>query len=448
MPSKNMLPKGKRRQTVKHLYRATRGMDEAELAAFEASQPNFKVENPLPAATKPKSQKTIPPTEAVDVPLLEDEDIETTGDQRTFTADTSAAGLRLDAYLAKAMPDISRGRVQLLIEHGQVRVNGDIPKNKLKLLGNERIEITGEPRPAPLKAHAEDIPLHIVYEDEHLAVVDKPAGMMVHAGSGLTEDARSGGTLVNALLHHFNAHLSTIGGDLRPGIVHRLDKQTSGLILVAKNDKTHRALAEMFSQRALEKRYLALVHGEVGAKSRGNANRDRGTINLPIGRDPIRRTRMTTRSRESWMTTVSPGTPSKLHPPDPEDDLQITSPKKQRGEIDAREAVSHYEVLERLDTPAGKFTLLEVLIETGRTHQIRVHLQAIGHSVVGDTLYGAPKRIAGLHSAEDGEGNTLDRNFLHAASLHLAHPITGEELALQADLPQDLAAILQRLRNL
>ena len=435
MPSKNMLPKGKRRQTVKHLYRAQRGVDPV---VAEGEEPAETSPGETPAGQTPAQPKVKAP---VPVPVLEDEDIESEGDIRSFSADAAAAGLRLDAYLAKAMPDISRGRVQLLIEQGQVRVDGKTAKNKLKLLGGERIEIEGEPRPAPLKAMAEDIPLKIVYEDEHMAVIDKPAGMMVHAGSGLTDDARSGGTLVNALLHHFNVNLSSVGGELRPGIVHRLDKQTSGLIMVAKNDRTHRALGEMFSDRSLEKRYLALVHGEIGAKARGNAERDRGTINLPIGRDPIRRTRMTTRSRQSWMTTESPGTPSKLHPEERE-------PMKEPKLYEARAAVSHYEVLERLDTSAGKFTLLEVLIETGRTHQIRVHMQAIGHPVVGDTLYGAPARIVGLHRPEDGDRATLPRNFLHAKELRLAHPITGEELDLEAELPADLTELLDRLRSL
>ncbi len=221
MPSKNMLPKGQRRRSVKAEYRATRGVQV--------------------------------PEEAI-VPELDlDEDTDVEDGIRRFAADGAAAGMRLDAYLAQAIPEISRARVQLLIEAGQVRVEGDTAKAKLKLKGGEAIEIVGEPRPAPLQATAEDIPLDILYEDKYLAVVNKPAGMMVHAGAGTENDARNRGTLVNALLHHMGrpANLSGISGELRPGIVHRLDKQTSGAIVVAKDDVTHRKLGEMFATRRM-----------------------------------------------------------------------------------------------------------------------------------------------------------------------------------------------------
>ena len=233
MPSKNMLPKGQRRQTVKPEYRATRGVE----AAASTGHPGLEMEDDARGAV------------------------------HAFTAAPEAAGLRLDQYLAQAIPDISRSRVQLLIEHGQVRVNGEPAKAKLKLQGGEPIEMEGAPHPPPLHAFPEDIPLTILYEDNHLAVIDKPAGMMVHAGAGgcaraTEQDERNHGTLVNALLHHFNK-LSHVGGDLRPGIVHRLDKQTSGIIVVAKDDSTHRKLSEMFADRELEKTYIALVHGAV-----------------------------------------------------------------------------------------------------------------------------------------------------------------------------------------
>src|SRR5580692_5410626 len=259
MPSKHMLPKGQRRRTVKPEYRATRGVEET-----------------LP-----------PPVPVIDFDELEeDTDVASATSTRTFLADPAAANLRLDQYLAQALPDISRARVQLLIEAGQVRVDGNLAKPKQKLHGSESIEIEGSPQPEPLHAVPEDIPLHILHEDKSLAVINKPAGMMVHAGAGSTDDARNQGTLVNALLFHFHK-LSDVGGDLRPGIVHRLDKQTSGLILVAKDDSTHRKLGEMFSQRQITKTYVALVHG--------NLAKDNVTVSLPIGRDLVRRIRMTTR---------------------------------------------------------------------------------------------------------------------------------------------------------
>ncbi|WP_035349993.1 RluA family pseudouridine synthase [Edaphobacter aggregans] len=372
MPSKNMLPKGQRRRTVKPQYRATRG-----------------VESPPPPV----------------IPILDiDDDAEDS--THAFTAAPEAAGLRLDQYLAQAIPDISRARVQLLIEHGQVRVNGQPPKAKLKLQGGEQIEIEGAPHPPPLHAFPEDIPLTILYEDKHLAIIDKPAGMTVHAGSGNAApgevDERNAGTLVNALLHHFNK-LSQVGGELRPGIVHRLDKQTSGIIIVAKDDSTHRKLGEMFSSRELEKTYIALVHGRL--------TKDSITIKLPIGRDLVRRTRMTTR-RSADSEGVRP-------------------------------AVSHVKVLERIHSPHyGDFTLVEVRIETGRTHQIRVHLQALGHPVVGDTLYGAPHQIGQPPSTL-----SLDRNFLHAARLAFTHPQTRKALAIESPLPVQLNQFLANVRT-
>ena len=317
-------------------------------------------------------------------------------------ADPAAAGLRLDQYLAQALPDISRGRVQMLIEAGQVKVDGLVPKAKAKLKGGEAIEIEGEPQLEPLHAEPEDIPLDILFEDQYLAVVNKPAGMMVHAGAGSTDDERNRGTLVNALLFHMQklaGTLSEVGGDLRPGIVHRLDKQTSGAIVVAKDDVTHRKLGEMFSQREMHKTYLALAHGHMP--------KDDTTVTLPIARDIVRRTRMTTR----------------------------------RG--DGRSAVSHFHVLERITTPFGAFTFVEVKIETGRTHQIRVHLQALGHPVVGDSLYGAPHVIR----EKDGERIfELPRNFLHAAKLEFKHPRTAKTLAVEAPLAPELVDFLAKLR--
>jgi 23S rRNA pseudouridine1911/1915/1917 synthase len=444
-----MLPKGKRRQTVKHEYREQRTLAQERAAALraagateEAAASGSKsgyfdtgelMQSKSPFAGIPglvtsgpsggkhpqeeQSARRYPRpkvhVEEREIQVLDD--LEAEDGVRSFAAEAAAAGMRLDAYLAKAIPEISRARVVLMIEGGQVVVNGEPGRAKQKLKGGELIEIEGDPRPAPLHATPEDIPLTMVYEDEDLAVVDKAAGMMVHAGSGAAEHNR--GTLVNALLFHFGAGegLSSVGGALRPGIVHRLDKQTSGLIVVAKNDVTHRKLGEMFSERRLRKTYIALVHGEV--------RDEEGTIQLPISRDLVRRIRMTT---------------------------------KRAG---GRSAVSHWKVLERVQGRFGKFTLLEVRIETGRTHQIRVHMQAIGHPVVGDFLYGAPHRMhpvvvagAGLKSRpaasrSEEESLTLERNFLHAAELEFAHPRTGRVLTLRSELPAELTGLLEQLRQ-
>ena len=335
-------------------------------------------------------------------------------EMRTIEVPAEAQGQRLDQFLAAQLEGVSRSRVQLIMDQGDVLVNGLREKASLKLRGGERIDITGEPRPAPLKATAEDIPLDVVYEDADLAVVNKPAGMMVHAGSGQNEDARNRGTLVNALLFRFKA-LSAAGGDLRPGIVHRLDKDTSGLIVVAKNDRTHAALAEMFSSRQIKKTYVALVQGSV--------ERAKGTINASVGRDPLRRTRMTAQPLEN-----------------------------------ARTAVSHYEVVRRLSNRFGKFTLVRVRIETGRTHQIRVHMASIGHPVVGDTLYGGSGQLTDQVASQaatskaarrkaEPERLRLGRNFLHAARLEFAHPVTGKLLQLEAPLPAELETFLSRLEK-
>jgi 23S rRNA pseudouridine1911/1915/1917 synthase len=365
-----MLPKGQRRRSVRPEYVATRFAE---------------------------------PEMPVVVPTLEFEDED--ADVRSFAAAPEAAGMRIDLYLSQALPEISRARVQLLVDAGQVKVDGLVPKSKDKLKGGETIEIEGRPNPEPLHAVPEDIPLDILFEDKYLAIVNKPASMMVHAGAGSTDDERNRGTLVNALLFHMgkgpgNEGLSDVGGALRPGIVHRLDKMTSGAIVVAKDDVTHRKLGEMFSAREVHKTYLALAHGHLA--------KDLTTVTLPIARDLVRRIRMTTRR------------------------------------ADGRSAVSHVRVLERLNTPYGPFSLVEVKIETGRTHQIRVHLQSLGHPVVGDFLYGAPHVIKRL----EGDGQLeLERNFLHAARLEFTHPRTGKEVAAQAPLAAELVEFLERLRG-
>ena len=313
-----------------------------------------------------------------------------------FSVPMENPGTRLDQFLTTRIPDVSRARVQQLIEQGQVLVDGKAAKPSLRLRGGEQVNVLGPAKLEALRAIPEDIPLDIVYEDDDLAIVNKPAGMMVHAGAGATEDERNRGTLVNALLHRFG-RLSDVGDDLRPGIVHRLDKETSGLIVVAKNEHAHRKLAEQFAQRQTKKTYIALVHGWL--------KNDRGTVNAPISRDSVRRVRMTTRRSGG------------------------------------REAITHYFVLRKIDSAFGKFSLLEVKIDTGRTHQIRVHLSSLSHPVVGDRVYGAPAQIKGRQGTI-----SLTRNFLHAAALEFQHPRSGELLAFKSELPPELAQFLQALQ--
>ena len=311
---------------------------------------------------------------------------------------TEDGGQRLDQFLVARL-DVSRARVQQLISEQKVLVK-DVPaKASLKLRGGEQISVLGSAERPALRAIAEEIPLDILYEDDDLAIINKPAGMMVHAGAGATEDQRNRGTLVNALLHHFAA-LSAVGGEMRPGIVHRLDKETSGLIIVAKNDDAHRKLAAQFARREVKKTYIALLHGW--------PKKDRGTISASISRDRLRRIRMTTRG------------------------------------TGGRDAISHYIVTQRLDTAFGKFALVEVKIDTGRTHQIRVHMASLGHAVVGDALYGAPREMRARRGRATDEGGaiSLPRNFLHAAQLEVVHPRTGERIALKSPLPAELQAFL------
>jgi 23S rRNA pseudouridine1911/1915/1917 synthase len=329
----------------------------------------------------------------------------------TLTTSPDAAGQRLDHYLAAQLSEvnhteISRARVQQLIARGEVLVNAEPAKASLRLRGDEKITVTGPPTAPPLRAIPEDIALDIVYEDDDLAIVNKPAGMMVHAGAGATDDSRNRGTLVNALLHHFKT-LSGVGGELRPGIVHRLDRATSGLMVVAKNDESHQRLAKQFSQREVHKTYLALVHGW--------PKQDRGTIQTAISRHSQRRTRMTTKG------------------------------------FGGRAAVTHYVVQRKVDSPYGKFALVEVKIETGRTHQIRVHMSSLGNPVVGDALYGAPGELKSQSNKRRAAGMpaviALERNFLHSAALELTHPRTKEVLNFSRPLPTELENLLASLEN-
>jgi 23S rRNA pseudouridine1911/1915/1917 synthase len=303
--------------------------------------------------------------------------------------DDDRAGERLDRYLADAVPGLSRSQAQRLIDDGHVRVEGRQAKANLALKGGDVIHVT-LPEPQPTTAAAEDIPLPVLYEDPDIVVVDKPAGMVVHPAAG-----HSSGTLVNALLHHVD-DLSGVGGELRPGIVHRLDKGTSGVMVVAKHDAAHEALAAQFHDRHVEKEYVALVWGVVQAGRR---------IDLPIGRDPNDRQKMSARARRARSAVT-----------------RITKADHLRG-----------------------VTLCHVAIHTGRTHQIRVHLSAIGHPVVGDATYGGVKpRVA----QDLRPVLRLDRPFLHAARLAFTHPTDGRSLSFEAPLPDDLQSVLDELRAL
>lgn len=290
----------------------------------------------------------------------------------TFRVSAADAGKRLDVFLREKVCEYSRARIQAWIKEGRVQVDGAPAKASLVLRGYETIEFEPGPLP-PLRAEPEDIPVEVLYEDEEVVAVNKPAGVVVHAGAGHFR-----GTLVNALLHRFGS-LSSAGGELRPGIVHRLDRWTSGVLLVARTDAAHRHLAAQFASRKVTKVYTALVEGVV--------QKDWGRIDKPVGRDPARRVRMSAR--------------------DPS----------------GRPAITEYRVIRRFQ----RHTLLEVRPGTGRTHQIRVHLASIGHPVAGDRLYGAAKP-----SPDYG------RFFLHASQITFESPATGQRITVAAPLAPEL----------
>jgi 23S rRNA pseudouridine1911/1915/1917 synthase len=333
----------------------------------------------------------------------------------------SDAGERLDRYLAARLPELSRTRIQELIEAGFVLVDDKPSKGAHRLRGAEKIAVEAHDR-LPMRAEAESIPLNVLYEDDDLIVLNKAAGMTVHAGAG-----NSRGTLVNALLGRGQS-LSRGGDPLRPGIVHRLDKETSGVILVAKNDFAHAKMGEAFRQRAVKKTYIALVEGLLKEKQ--------GRIELPIGRDLHRRTRMAV-YREPGGTALRKNA------------LGSTSHRASRLSGNVREARTDWRPLAEVDGT----TLVEVQLHTGRTHQIRVHFSAIGHPVVGDRLYGASSQIrvnAGTdrHASKDHEGVNmppLGRNFLHAARLGFSQPRTGTWIEVRAPLPVELREFLKTL---
>ncbi|MDD5167921.1 MAG: RluA family pseudouridine synthase [Syntrophales bacterium] len=302
-------------------------------------------------------------------------------------------GMRLDLFLSRSLPSISRSQLQKDVEEGRALVNGRKTKAGHKLKKGDAVDVE-LPEPIPCYIEPEAMELTILYEDAHLLVLDKPAGLVVHPACG-----HHGGTLVGGLLHHCR-DLSGIGGVLRPGIVHRLDKDTSGLMVVAKTDAVHRALSDQFKERRVKKTYQALVYG--------NIREETGIIDLPIGRHPVERQMMSTKSR--------------------------------RG----KEALTRWEVRERF----AAVTLLDVSIETGRTHQIRVHLNAVGYPVVGDPVYGKSRNFLDARSRAFKEHvKRLNRQALHAGRLRFLHPVRKIDLEFTAPLPPDMEALCAYLRN-
>ena len=290
------------------------------------------------------------------------------------------AGQRIDKILVKALTDFSRTQIQMLIQDGHVLVNGKVIKASYKVEVNDEVMVH-IPEPESADILAEDIPLDIVYEDQDVIVVNKPTGMIVHPSAGIYK-----GTLVNALLYHCH-DLSGINGVMRPGIVHRIDKETSGLLMVAKNDMAHASLSEQLQEHTVTRRYLALVHGLIPHEF--------GRIEAPIGRDPKDRQKMTCTDKN------------------------------------AKDAITNFKVLERFKD----MTLVECRLETGRTHQIRVHMQYIGHPVYGDPQYGLKR------------DDTTYGQYLHAKILGFVHPRTGEDMYFESELPDIFKAKLDELRN-
>ena len=306
-----------------------------------------------------------------------------------ITVEKEDAGTRLDSYLSAAL-SLSRSAIERHLENKDIVVEGGNAVKNYKLRGGEHVTVT-LPDPTPAEAQPEDIPLDVVYEDADIIVVNKPQGMVVHPAAGNEQ-----GTLVNALLYHCKGSLSGVGGVERPGIVHRIDKDTSGLLVVAKNDHAHNSLAEQLKTHSVSRVYRAIVLG--------NLREDRGTVHAPIGRHPVDRKRMA-----------------------------IT-----RKEGEGRDAITHYEVLERY----GAFTLVECRLETGRTHQIRVHMASLGHPLLGDPVYGGNgTRFEACHRKH------FHGQCLHAGELMLTHPQSGKEMHFAAPLPEDFSAIIEILRK-
>lgn len=301
---------------------------------------------------------------------------------QVYEVDTAGAGRRLDQYLSECEPELTRSYLQKLIRDGSVLLEGRPAKAGVKLSQGMKIELT-LPEAKELEILPEDLPLDILYEDRDVILVNKPKGMVVHPSAG-----HHTGTLVNALLFHCQGELSGINGILRPGIVHRIDKDTTGVLIACKNDRAHNALAGQLKEHTITRRYRALVCG--------NLKEDEGTVDAPIGRHPVERKKM---------AVVRSG---------------------------GKQAVTHYRVLERF----GAYTYIECRLETGRTHQIRVHMASIGHPLLGDEVYGRGKNPFHL------EGQTL-----HAMVLGFVHPSTGEYMEFEAPLPEYFEELLRRLRR-
>lgn len=299
------------------------------------------------------------------------------------TAGEDDSGTRLDVFLVSSLDDMSRSSIQKLIEGGHVVVNDEVCKTKKRKIElDDKIEIT-IPLPEKLDILPEDIPLEIVYEDDHLLVINKEKGMVVHPGVG-----NMSGTVVNAILYHCEGRLSSINGVERPGIVHRIDKDTSGLLMIAKTDQAHRSLTAQLAEHSITRAYKAIVYN--------NFKEDEGRIDLPIGRHPTNRLRQA-----------------------------VT-------DINSKNAVTNYRVIERF----GRFTFIEARLETGRTHQIRVHMSYMKHPLLGDKIYGPAKNNYGV------EGQ-----MLHAYLLGFVHPVSGEYMEFESDLPEEFKSVLGKLRK-
>lgn len=301
----------------------------------------------------------------------------------TVNIDEEQQGTRIDLVLSMALPETSRSFLQKLITNGAVSIDGAVCKSK-----KQKVELGQEitivvPEPEQLQVEAENIPLEIVYEDADVLVVNKPKGMVVHPAVG-----NYNGTLVNAVMYHCGDSLSSINGVIRPGIVHRIDKDTSGLLMIAKNDNAHNSLAAQLAEHSITRAYQAIVYN--------NFSTDEGTVDAPIGRDPKNRLRQAVTQQNS------------------------------------KRAVTHYKVLERL----GKFTLIEARLETGRTHQIRVHMSHIKHPLLGDFVYGPAKNQYGIQG-----------QMLHAKILGFVHPTTGEYMEFESELPEEFQQVLEKMRK-